>query len=56
MGGVGFQQFFILLFLIFAMKFHQTILQQVQQSVKGASSALPLLYTIYAVLSLITVC
>ncbi|OBT71623.1 hypothetical protein VF21_08955 [Pseudogymnoascus sp. 05NY08] len=43
MGGVGFQQFFILLFLVFAMKFHQTIRQQVQQGVKGASSALPLL-------------
>ncbi|KFY89858.1 hypothetical protein V500_05422 [Pseudogymnoascus sp. VKM F-4518 (FW-2643)] len=55
MGGVGFQQFFILLFLFFAIKFYQTILQQVRQSVKGASSALPLLYAIYAVLSLITI-
>ncbi|OBT43661.1 hypothetical protein VE00_05239 [Pseudogymnoascus sp. WSF 3629] len=43
MGGVGFQQFFILLFLVFAIKFHQTIPQQVEQGVKGASSALPLL-------------
>lgn len=55
MGGVGFQQFFILLFLVFAMKFHQIIRQQVQQGVKGASSALPLLYAIYVVLALITV-
>ncbi|KFY11795.1 hypothetical protein V492_04258 [Pseudogymnoascus sp. VKM F-4246] len=54
MGGVGFQQFFILLFLFFAIKFHQIILQQIQQGVKGASSALPLLYAIYAVLTLIT--
>ncbi|KFY78699.1 hypothetical protein V499_02192 [Pseudogymnoascus sp. VKM F-103] len=54
MGGVGFQQFFILLFLVFAIKFHQTVLQQVRQGAKGASGALPLLYAIYLVLALIT--
>ena len=55
MGGVAFQQFFILVFCLFAIQFHQTILQQVRQGVEGASSALPLLYAIYAVLLLITV-
>lgn len=56
MGGVGFQQFCILVFLFFAVQFHRTILQQIREDVKGASSALPLLYAIYAVLALITVC
>ncbi|KAE9374872.1 hypothetical protein N431DRAFT_533814 [Stipitochalara longipes BDJ] len=54
MGGVGFQEFFILVFSFFAIKFHRTILQQVRQGVEGVSSALPLLYAIYAVLLLIT--
>lgn len=55
MGGVGVQQFFILVFSFFAIKFHRTILQQLQQGVEGVSSALPLLYAVYAVLLLITV-
>jgi hypothetical protein len=55
MGGVGIQQFFILVFSFFATKFHQTILQQVRQGVAGVSRALPLLYALYAVLILITV-
>ncbi|KFY02917.1 hypothetical protein V490_00365 [Pseudogymnoascus sp. VKM F-3557] len=54
MGGVGFQQLCILVFLSFAVQFHRTILNQIREDVKGASSALPLLYAIYAVLALIT--
>lgn len=55
MGGVGVQQFFILVFLFFAIQFHRNILQQLRQGVEEVSSALPLLYAIYAVLMLITV-
>jgi hypothetical protein len=55
MGGVGVQQFFILVFSFFAIKFHRTILQQIRQGVEEVSSALPLLYAIYTVLTLITV-
>jgi hypothetical protein len=55
MGGVAVQQFFILVFFFYAIKFHQIVLHQVQQGIQGASSALPLLYAIYAVLLLITV-
>jgi hypothetical protein len=55
MGGVGVQQFFILVFLFFAIEFHRLILIQIRQGVEGASSALPLLYAVYGVLALITV-
>jgi hypothetical protein len=55
MSGMGFQQFFILVFCSFALKFHWTTFQQMQQGVHGVSSALSLLYTLYAVLTLITV-
>ncbi|TVY51629.1 Sphingoid long-chain base transporter RSB1 [Lachnellula cervina] len=55
MGGVAFQQFFILVFAIFALRFHRTVLHQRRQGVPGAASALPLLYAIYAVLLLITI-
>ncbi|TVY90551.1 Sphingoid long-chain base transporter, partial [Lachnellula willkommii] len=55
MGGVAFQQFFILVFTIFAMRFHRTVLRLRRQGVPGAASALPLLYAIYAVLLLITI-
>ncbi|KAL7916612.1 RTA1 like domain-containing protein [Trichoderma velutinum] len=54
MGGVALQQFFILVFLVYAIKFHRTILGQVRQGVEGVSSAFPLLYAIYIVLMLIT--
>jgi hypothetical protein len=55
MGGVAFQQFFILVFVFFATKFHRIILQdQVQQGVEGVSKVLPLLYAVYAVLTLIS--
>lgn len=56
MGGVALQQFFILVFLFYAMKFHRIVLHQIRQGVEGVSSALPLLYAIYVVLMLITVC
>jgi hypothetical protein len=55
MGGVGIQQLFILIFSFFAITFHRRILEQRRQSVEGLSSALPLLYAVYAVLLLITV-
>jgi hypothetical protein len=55
MGGVGVQQFFILVFLFFAIEFHRLILKQIRQGVEGASTTLPLLYAIYGVLALITV-
>ncbi|PVI00601.1 hypothetical protein DM02DRAFT_671901 [Periconia macrospinosa] len=55
MGGVAVQQFFILVFLFYAIKFHRMVLQQIQQGTEGVSGALPLLYAIYAVLLLITI-
>ncbi|KAF4634116.1 hypothetical protein G7Y89_g3990 [Cudoniella acicularis] len=56
MGGVGFQQAFIVLFFVFAIKFHRTLLSQNPLSIssKPANSPFPLLYTIYVVLVLIT--
>ncbi|PON24190.1 hypothetical protein TGAM01_v206878, partial [Trichoderma gamsii] len=56
MGGVALQQFFILVFLFYAVKFHRIVLQQIRQGAEGVSSALPLLYAMYIVLMLITVC
>lgn len=56
MGGVALQQFFILIFLFFAVQFHRHILQQMRNGVEDRSRALQLLYAIYAVLVLITVC
>lgn len=56
MGGVALQQFFILVFLFYAIKFHRIVLHQIRQGVEGMSSALSLLYAIYVVLMLITVC
>jgi len=55
MGGVAVQQFFILVFLLYAIKFHRLVLHRIQQGTEGVSSVLPLLYAIYAVLLLITV-
>jgi hypothetical protein len=55
MGGVGIQQCFILMFSVFAIKFHRTILQQVRQGTEECLKTLPLLYAVYAVLILITV-
>lgn len=55
MGGVGLQQFFIIVFSFFAVKFHCTLLQRVRQGVEGVSDALRLSCAIYGVLLLITV-
>lgn len=56
MGGVAFQQFFILVFVFFAIKFHWIILrEEVQQVAEGVLRVLPLLYAVYAVLTLISV-
>ncbi|KAH6879318.1 RTA1 like protein-domain-containing protein [Alternaria rosae] len=55
MGGVAVQQLFILIFFFYAIKFHRTVLRQILEGMEDASSALPLLYGIYAVLLLITI-
>lgn len=52
MGGVGFQQFFILIFLYIAFRFQQ---QVKKENPNKLSQALLLLYAEYAVLILITV-
>jgi len=54
MAGVGIQQAFILVFFVFAIKFHRTYLAERSQ-IKTSNSPLPLLYTLYAVLLLITI-
>ncbi|KAJ6008131.1 hypothetical protein N7540_012107 [Penicillium herquei] len=51
MGGVGLQQFFVVMFVICAIFFHRQILQQRRQDMK---TALLLLYVLYGVLALIT--
>jgi hypothetical protein len=56
MGGVGIQQFFILVFIFFATQFHRAVLRGQGLDRKTKSNALKLLYTLYAVLVLITVC
>lgn len=55
MGGVAFQQFFILVFIVFAIKFHRIVLQQIRQGTVEGLNVLTLLYAVYAVLFLITV-
>ncbi|KAH6676560.1 RTA1 like protein-domain-containing protein [Halenospora varia] len=57
MAGVGIQQFFIFVFVLFAIKLHRTILSQSALNISNnsAKSPFPLLYTIYAVLLLITI-
>ncbi|KAL9598624.1 MAG: hypothetical protein Q9219_004369 [cf. Caloplaca sp. 3 TL-2023] len=52
MGGVGFQQLFILVFLYIALRFQQ---QVTRERPNGLPQALLLLYATYAVLILITV-
>ncbi|KAJ5703628.1 hypothetical protein N7493_011553 [Penicillium malachiteum] len=51
MGGVGLQQFFVIMFVICAIFFHRQILQQKRSDMK---TALLLLYVLYGVLALIT--
>ena len=53
MIGVGVQQTFVLLFLFFANNFHRTLLKE--KLTNETSRALPMLYALYAVLTLITV-
>ena len=55
MIGVGIQQLFILTFLVFALQLHRVIRRGQGLSYKTRSNALTLLYTVYAVLALITV-
>lgn len=52
MAGVGIQQLFILIFTMYAMSLHRTILAEKPQHMR---KALILLYTLYACLALITV-
>jgi hypothetical protein len=56
MVGVGIQQFFICVFLVYAIKFHATTIQQNRQGLSTPQSAYMLLYAIYVVIILITVC
>ncbi|PQE09686.1 RTA1 domain protein [Rutstroemia sp. NJR-2017a BBW] len=55
MVGVGIQQFFICVFLVYAVKFHATTIQQNRQGLPTPQNAYRLLYAIYAVIILITV-
>jgi RTA1 like protein len=55
MVGVGIQQAFILLFGLFATKFHRTLLAQSRQGGTVDRNAWILLYALYATLTLITV-
>ena len=54
MAGVGVQQVFILIFLVFAIGFHRTLLRE---KILGQNKVqvMSLLYTLYIVLALITV-
>ena len=52
-GGVALQQFFIFVFVAASVKFHRTIASETPAGKKA--QALRLLYTVYAVLALITV-
>ncbi|KAJ5908232.1 hypothetical protein N7495_000914 [Penicillium taxi] len=51
MAGVGIQQFFVLVFIVFAIIFHHKVLQQKRLD---ASKALWLLYVLYTCLALVT--
>jgi hypothetical protein len=61
MAGIGLQQFFIVVFLVFAVKF-QLVMSKLDRANGGAASSSwksswrPLLYTLYASLTCITVC
>lgn len=54
MGGIGFQQAFIFLFVFVTVKFHHELLAQPRND--RIRQALLLLYVVYAALFLITVC
>ena len=53
-GGVALQQIFIFVFVAASIKFHRTFARESPTEKK--TQALLLLYTVYAVLALITVC
>ena len=53
-GGVALQQLFIFVFVAASIKFHRTFARESPTEKKA--QALLLLYTVYAVLALITVC
>ncbi|KAF2102283.1 hypothetical protein NA57DRAFT_64807 [Rhizodiscina lignyota] len=53
MGGVGFQQFFILVFVYIAIRFQRRVVRE--SSLEIQTRALRLLYVLYTVLTLITV-
>lgn len=60
MGGIGLQQFFILIFLVLAVKFHSEMLKMEKLSTSAPLTSSkrrwrPLLYTLYGTLGLITV-
>jgi len=58
MGGIGLQQFFILIFFILVVKFHREMLKMEKSTLPLPSSKShwrPLLFTLYCTLGLITV-
>lgn len=55
-AGVGIQQLFIIIFALFAIKLHMVLLRDEGLTQKPKSRALLLLYTLYAVLAMVTVC
>ncbi len=55
MAGVGIQQLFILIFVFFATQLHRALLRGEGLDRHSQKQALRLLYTVYAVLALITV-
>ena len=55
MAGVGMQQLFILLFLLYAMAFHRQITREQTLDTATRSKALTMLYSLYVCLALITV-
>jgi len=59
MAGIGLQEFFIVIFVGFSIKFHQLLLRMElngQLHLIGKGNWRRLLYTVYASLLLITVC
>lgn len=55
MGGIGLQQFFIVLFLFLAVKFHVTMSGRKTAAAAGQTEWKPLLYVLYLSLAMITV-
>ena len=55
MCGVGVQQLFILVFLVYAVGFHRIVIREQALEPAIKSKAMTLLYVLYACLALITV-